>query len=215
MEKRRQSANQDQEAKILRKPRDAKSVAPEAPVHEQTPDPALLRRAVENPKEATPREILTLQNRYGNRVVSRLIQTKLTVGAANDHYEQEANRVADQVVGATEQRGQSPVNSRQSTVQRQGEEEEIQTKRSPDTPGGLSVSSYLAPLLQRQGEEEEIQTKPLIQRQGEEEEIQTKPSPDVHGGLTLAASITPLLQRQGEEEEIQTKPSPDVHGGLT
>jgi hypothetical protein len=145
----------------------------------EQPDLLALQRAVLNPAEAAPGDILGLQRTAGNRAVSRLIQTKLTVGGAGDRYEQEADRVAEQVVSS--QRSTVPDASRQPGVQRQGEEEEIQTK---------PLAATITPIVQRQVEEEEIQTKPLLQRQGEEEEIQTKP----------------LLQRQGEEEEIQTKP---------
>ncbi|NES88031.1 DUF4157 domain-containing protein [Okeania sp. SIO2B9] len=118
--------------------------------------------------------ILQLQQQLGNQAVNRLIQTKMTVGQPGDTYEQEADQVA-----ATVMRTPAP------QVQRQTEEEEVQTKP-------------ITPLVQRQmEEEEEVQTKaitPLAQRQmEEEEEVQTKP-------------ITPLVQRQmEEEEEVQTK----------
>ena len=52
------------------------------------------------------REILQLQRTVGNRSVTQLliprgahgIQTKLTVGAAHDEYEEEADEVAEQVM---------------------------------------------------------------------------------------------------------------------
>ncbi len=70
-------------------------------------------------------EILALQRTYGNDAVQRSLlnhnlQAKLTVGAANDSYEQEADRVAAQVMSMP---AQAPA------IQRQDEkEEEIQTK---------------------------------------------------------------------------------------
>lgn len=92
------------------------------------------------------------------------IQPKLKIGAPNDKYEQEADRVADQVMRMPE-----PKVQRQSLEE---EDDQIQAK-SPDTP----VTS----LIQRQPEEEEeeeLQTKSLIQRQEseneEEELLQTK-----------------------------------------
>ncbi|MEH2349811.1 MAG: DUF4157 domain-containing protein [Nostoc sp.] len=121
-------------------------------------------------------------------------QAKLTVGAPNDMYEQEADRVADQVMSMPDGKG---------SVQRETmpeEEEEIQTK---------TLAATIAPLVQREvmpEEEEEIQTKTLgdsIQREvmpEEEEEIQTKPL----GNRTLQREAMP------EEEEIQTKSSPDA-----
>ena len=84
------------------------------------------------------------------------LQAKLTVGAANDSYEQEADRVAAQVISTP---AQAPA------IQRQGEEEEeIQTK---------PLAASITPLIQRQPlaeeEEEPLQGK-LIQRQSLEEE---------------------------------------------
>ena len=91
-------------------------------------------------------QMLTLQRLAGNRAVSRLIQTKLTVGAAGDRYEQEADRIAAQVVSQP-----APA---QPAVQRTQEEEEVQMK----------------PLIQRvPAEADEIQTKPLVQRAENEE----------------------------------------------
>ena len=69
-----------------------------------------------------------LQRDYGNQYVQRLVkhisrqraeavQAKLTVGSAGDKYEQEADRIAKELVASS-----SPPNS--EAVQRQGEEEE-------------------------------------------------------------------------------------------
>ena len=91
----------------------------------------------------------SLQRTHGNAYVQRLvmsreIQTKLTVNQPDDEYEKEADQIADTVAQISD-----------SQVQRQEEEEEeIQTK---------AVESQLA--LQRQVDEEEEE---------EEEEIQTK-----------------------------------------
>ena len=59
---------------------------------------ALLQQALANPAEVPPTGILALQRTVGNRAVSSLIQTKLRVGPAGDRYEQEADRVAEQVL---------------------------------------------------------------------------------------------------------------------
>ena len=64
------------------------------------------------------------------------LQTKLKVGAPNDKYEQEADRVADQVMRMPD-----------STAQRKTvEEEPIQTRR---------IANTITPLIQRQTEPEE------------------------------------------------------------
>jgi hypothetical protein len=161
-------AEDKRKASLQRKPAKPVRRGPVAP----QPDGLVLQRAIADPAGARPADILALQRAAGNRAVTRLIQSsgklrvqaKLTVGPAGDKYEQEADRVAEQVVS-----GQPSAVSGQPAVQRQAEEEEeVQTK----------------PAVQRQAEEEEeVQTKSLLQRQAEEEEeIQTLPSPLRRGG---------------------------------
>ncbi|MEH1868674.1 MAG: DUF4157 domain-containing protein [Nostoc sp.] len=129
-----------------------------------------------------------------SRMALRRPQAKLTVGAPNDVHEQEADRVADQVMSMPDAK---------PSVQREvmpEEEEEIQTKTL-----GNSIQREAMP-----EEEEEIQTKPLaatitplVQREAmpeEEEELQTK-------------ALGDSIQREAmseEEEEIQTKRSADT-----
>jgi hypothetical protein len=93
-----------------------------------------------------------MQRAFGNRAVTRLlprtsprlpIQAKLTVNPAGDQYEQEADRLAEQVVG---QISAPPT----QTVQPFGE---LRTQRQEE-------------------EEEEIQAKSIIQRQEEELQMQ-------------------------------------------
>ena len=77
-----------------------------------------LQRAAADPRTARPPEILALQRQYGNDAVQRKLadhnlQPKLTVGAANDAYEQEADRMAAQVMSTP---------ARTPDVQRQEEE---------------------------------------------------------------------------------------------
>ncbi len=128
-----------------------REVKPPAIQNVSAPESALpatdLQRAVVDPRTARPPEILALQRTYGNEAVQRLLinhnlQAKLTVGAANDSYEQEADRVAAQVMSA-------PAHT--PDVQRQSEEEEeIQTK---------PLAATITPLIQRQAipeEEEEL-----------------------------------------------------------
>ena len=126
-----------------------------------------LQRVVADPAGASPGDVMALQAAYGNRAVSGLfrsprVQAKLVVGPVGDRYEQEADRVADQVMSTAEPAPPSARGGSQP-VQRQ-EEEELQMQ--------LAVTS-ITPLAQRQ-EEEELQAQPLIQRQ-EEEELQAQP----------------------------------------
>jgi Domain of unknown function (DUF4157) len=157
-------------------------------------------------EEETPREIRPIQFRGRDTshlshlkvdttrkfVYPRLdlsgVQTKLTVGAPGDKYEQEADAMASQVMSM-------PDSAVQREVAPEETDEEVQTK-----PLAAGITS----LVQRETmpEEEEVQTKPLgnvtIQREEmpEEEDIQTK-------------SISASIQREiyAEEDEVQTKPS--------
>ncbi|MCP4254203.1 MAG: DUF4157 domain-containing protein [Candidatus Scalindua sp.] len=99
------------------------------------------------------------------------IQVKLTIGQPNDKYEQEADRVADQVMRTPEDArpgGRTPDND---TVQRScsscmTEENALQTK---------PLYTQISPLIQRQPieeEEEMMQPKLLLQRQPIENEAE-------------------------------------------
>ncbi|MCB8751174.1 eCIS core domain-containing protein [Planktothrix agardhii] len=166
------------------------------------------------------------------------LQKKLTVGAAGDKYEQEADSVAEKVVkqintpsgeqstsGQGVQRQEAEEEELQaksdiSNIQREGEEEEeIQAKSEEEEIQAKSDISN----IQREGEEE-IQAKSdisNIQREGEEEEeIQAKPDisniqregeeeEEVQAKPDISA-----IQREGEEEEeVQAKPQNKTLGG--
>jgi hypothetical protein len=103
-------------------------------------------------------QILSLQRTIGNQAVQRLvnsgvIQAKLKIGQPNDIYEQEADRVAEQVMRMPDPRMQ------RQAEEKEEEEELIQTK---------SLAEQITPLVQRQVEEQEeeedlLQTK-LVDR---------------------------------------------------
>ncbi len=123
-----------------------------------------------------------------------LIQAKLTVGQPNDRYEQEADRVAAQVVEQihTPGAGQSVATSGQAAVQREA---------ASDEHDKLQMKPVA--LVQRIGAEEndDIQMKPMVdglQRQvdpDDEDELQMKP--------------IDLLQRESMEEKLQRAPVGD------
>ncbi len=52
----------------------------------------------------TPQNLWYLQKTVGNQAVGRLIQAKLKIGQPGDKYEQEADRVADEVMRMPEPR---------------------------------------------------------------------------------------------------------------
>ena len=137
------------------------------------------------------------------------LQKKLTVGAAGDKYEQEADSVAEKVVKQINTPSGEQSTSGQGVQRQEAEEEEIQAKSD--------ISN-----IQREGEEEEIQAKPdisNIQREGEEEEIQAKADSSniqregEEEEEIQAKSDISAIQREGEEEEIQAKPQNKSLGG--
>ncbi|CAC5343183.1 conserved hypothetical protein [Planktothrix rubescens CCAP 1459/22] len=93
------------------------------------------------------------------------LQKKLTVGAAGDKYEQEADSVAEKVVKKINTPATEKATSSKG-VQRQEEEEEIQAK--PDNSA--------------------------IQREGEEEEIQAKSQNKTLGGGAVSTDIETTIQ---------------------
>jgi hypothetical protein len=85
------------------------------------------------PRPPAPRtayeQVIHLQRTAGNTAVSRLIQRKLTVGAANDPLEREADRVADRVVSGATNTAQTAQAGGQDVRRNAAEEDELMTKR--------------------------------------------------------------------------------------
>lgn len=144
------------------------------------------------PTHSPVHPILQLQRTIGNQAVQRLfksgiLQAKLKIGQPNDIYEQEADRVADQVMQMPEPEN-SGVSGQPSVVKKK--DEYVQTK-----PTSLSGCSSCK-------EEELIQPKylpfkitPLVQRQPEEEEIlQTKEASEEASDQT--PEVSPNLESQ-------------------
>ena len=84
--------------------------------------------------------VLKLQQQLGNQAVqlliqSRRIQAKLTIGQPNDKYEQEANRVADQImsmpVPIAKEQGQNNLSMQTPVIQRVCPECEQELQRQP------------------------------------------------------------------------------------
>jgi hypothetical protein len=130
--------------------------------------------------------LLALQQTHGNRYVQRVvagIQAKVKVGQPNDIYEQEADRVADEVMRMPE-----PQVQRQEEEEKKKEEEKlIQTK---------TLSEQITPLVQRQAEEKEEE---------EEEILQTKENP----GLT--PGVIPDLEARIQSLKSGGQPLPEAN----
>ena len=114
------------------------------------------------------------------------IQAKLTVGQPGDKYEQEADRVADQVMRMPEPKIQRVCPQCEEELQRQPKEEHEEEETLQTKPMTDSIMS----MIQKQRAESDEE---------EENALQMKP---------LASQITPLIQRQAEsskeEEEDET-----------
>jgi hypothetical protein len=136
---------------------------------------------------------LELQRMVGNRQTQRLladtpalkpstfIQTKMSVGAADDPYEREADAVAQQVMS-------SPTDAAApTTAQRAGEEDEMMAKRD----------------IMRAGEEDEMMAKRDIMRAGEDDEMMAKR--DTIQRADDEIERMPILQRAGEDDEMMAK----------
>ena len=159
--------------------------------------PRSAEQAAPTTAEGPNSELIRLQRLVGNHALQRMlageqkptgmiIQTKMTVGAADDPYEREADAVASQVM------------AKRDTIQRAeaGEEEELQMKR--------------VDVVQRAEEEEELQMKrvDIVQRAEEEEELQMKRVDIVQRAEEeeeLQMKRVDIVQRAEEEEELQMK----------
>ena len=85
------------------------------------------------------------------------LQTKLSIGKADDSYEKEADNVADNVVNNSENQG---------SVQKMESEEDVQQK---------PLSSSITPLIQREeSSEEDVQNKNIQKKEEEERAKRTK-----------------------------------------
>ena len=150
------------------------------------------QRVVDAPKSIAAGDMTRLSPIVGNQALTNLVaqhkvQTKMTVGAAHDGLEQEADNVARQVVS-----GPAP---KDPSVQRQGEEEEVQTQRA--------VPNITRMVQRSAAEEEEVQTSRLQRSAAEEEEVQT--SRLQRSAAEEEEVQTSRLQRSApEEEEVQT-----------
>jgi hypothetical protein len=139
---------------------------PAQPQRTRVPEPA---RPAPAPFQLDTASVIDLQRVIGNQAVQRLmadagIQAKMTVGAADDAYEREADAVANQVISAS---AQAPVQRaalgeeeeeplQMMRIQRAGpEEEELQMSRDSiqraggDLSGSFDVESGIEQQIQK------------------------------------------------------------------
>jgi hypothetical protein len=123
-----------------------------------------------------------------------MLQAKLKLGAADDPYEREADRVADQVVRSMDS---APAQTPGAEVQRMEEEEELQMKPMPPRISALQRSFVPGLSVQRQEEEEELQMKPLHGAEGGEVEqsVQSQIQSARGGGQPLDGQIRRQMEQ--------------------
>ena len=140
--------------------------------------------------------LLQMQQTHGNHAVGRFIQAQLKVSQPGDKYEQEADRVAEQVVnspGAMPSQSTAISGTTQgSSMQRMPEMEE--GKNELKKPDEMAV-----PVISRmpEGEEDtELNKKPVEGKADEEEmtpNLQTKPA--AHASPSVKPSVTNNINR--------------------
>lgn len=139
--------------------------------------------SVKHPASSVPQGLASMM---GNRALSALVQAKLTIGAANDKYEQEADRVADQVMRMA-----------QPHLQRQVEAPVMaDDARAAQALQAKPLGPAITPRVQRQSDEEDeeaegmaIQTKPASGRALSADcDVQGQIQSLKGGGQALAAS---------------------------
>ena len=134
------------------------------------------------------------------------LQPKLTIGAPNDKYEQEADRVAAQVV----QRIHSPA-ANLPTEKRAYQAQSVQRQAWPEQP-----VLQMQPTLQREtlpDEDDELQMKPMIQRleMAEDDELQMKPMPQ---RSAMPPGVKLQMKSASSEGVVEGNASPDLEAGI-
>jgi hypothetical protein len=191
------------EQQYLEKSKTARATAADAapaqtaPLNIQRLEAGDLQRMVGN--QQTQR---LLAQRQPERKGSRFIQAKLTVGAANDVYEQEADRVADRVMTAPE-----------TPVQREAEEEEMGAAMRIQREG--EEDEMMAKRIQREGEEDEMMAK-RIQREGEEDEMMAKRIQRAGDGTDMMGSfdVDENVEKTIDSSRGKGQPMPDEARGF-
>ncbi|MFC5449771.1 eCIS core domain-containing protein [Paenibacillus aestuarii] len=179
------------------------------------PDTSLHTSKKNKPAQASAADPLSIQRMIGNRAVGSMlnVQTKLTVGAAGDAYEQEADQmgksVADHIAANDSIQRSEGEETEEEELQMKPSSESIQRSEGEETEEEALQMKPSSESIQRsegeETEEEALQMKPSsesIQRsegeETEEEALQMKP---------LSESIQRSEGEETEEEALQMKPS--------
>lgn len=186
---------------------------------------AILNRAPANQKSSNQQLLLQWQQQYGNPYVNQVlqmarqtkqgtptastqpsrVQTKLTIGAVGDKYEQEADRTAHQVV----QRMDAPA-SQQPEASEKMQPAKPEAKEIQKTPQISTIQRQEMPQPEEE-EDEPVQLKSetgMVQRACSKcDEEQQQPGQQEN----QLAQMQPLLQRQSADEMADT---PDLETSI-
>ncbi|MFN6571258.1 DUF4157 domain-containing protein [Dendronalium sp. ChiSLP03b] len=180
---------------------------------------AVLNRAPANQQSSNRQLLLQLQQQYGNPYVNQvlqlaremggktsanpteqpLVQTKLTIGAAGDKYEQEADRTARQVV----QRMNAPA-SQQPEVSEKMQPAKPEAKEIYKKPQISTIQRQEIPELEKE-EDEPVQLQSetgIVQRTCSKCDKEQQPGQQEN----KLAQMQPLVQRQSADKEMADTP---------
>jgi hypothetical protein len=161
--------------------------------------------AIVRDRVAMAHPIIRLQRHAGNRATGRLVQAKLRVGQPGDVYEQEAERVADEVMRmpdpgkTTDGRPVDTLSIRRKCDECEREEKaqrqpvDMDAREEEEAPAD-STSAQASPIVQREHKVPLDERRPLIRHEEEDEDRGRSPSP--------------LLQRQDEEAGPENEEPP-------
>lgn len=159
------------------------------------------------------------QHALGNQAVQRLIdahgvQPKLTVGAPNDAYEQEADRVANQVMGMTTPTTESAggahgIQRMEENVHRAGKEDdkkkEPTKKESPKKEAGGKEAGGKEGAKDKKKEDDKAKRKPIMDDEKKEEEPVQREAADEG----LVPEVSPALEASLNAQSGGGQPLPD------
>lgn len=157
------------------------------------------------------------QHALGNQALQRLVdsravQPKLTVGAPNDAYEQEADRVADHVLGMSPQTaaGSGGTQAVQRMDVHRAEDDKKQDAKGKDTPkkeggkaGGKEAGGKDAG-KDKKKEDDKAKRKPILDDEKKDEEVQREAADDA-----LVPEISPALEASLDAQSGGGEPLPD------
>jgi hypothetical protein len=141
--------------------------------------------------------LLQLQRQYGNSYVQQVvqqarqqerskIQTKLTIGEPGDRYEQEADRVAQQVVQQINAPA-LPLGQGQAMQRQMPKEEEL---------AQMKAEAELQRQMPEEKKEDELQMKPMVQRQADAgPDVEASINQARGGGQPLAENIRKPMEK--------------------